>query len=511
MKEIDIRAMQVLLVTPNAADSELAAGFLEGRGTVVTCSTLEQAAPLVGPGAGCVVIVEDALVEADIDLFLEAVHAQPAWSDLPLLLIASRDTSLSGLLENVFPESGNVTLLQRPLHPLSLVSSVNMALRARSRQYQVRDLLEQRTRAVAQRDEFLAMLAHELRNPLAPIRNAVYLMKDITVPDPMFARYRGMIEKQTTHITRLVDDLLDVSRLELGKVELRPERIDLNQSASAAAEACLPMTTAQRHDVTVRLANEPLTILADPVRIEQVLGNLIVNAAKFTGAGGTISVEATREGAFGLVAVTDSGRGIAPEALVSVFDLFVQEDSSLARTQGGLGIGLTLVKRLVELHGGTVRASSPGIGKGSRFEVRLPLVPTLATDARTKSEKTAAQRRRRVLIVEDSSDIRESVGMLLSQWNHEVAYAADGAEGVALAHTMQPDVALIDIGLPGVDGYDVARQIRQGPLPWAHRVRLLAMTGYGQANDRDRALESGFDDHLLKPVEPRVLEQLLLR
>ena len=503
--------MQILLVTPNEADSELAAGFLDGSGAeVVQCPSLAQASPRVGPETGCVVIVEEALLEPDIHIFHEAVDSQPAWSDLPLLVIASQGSSLSALVENVFPQSGNVTLLQRPLHPVSLVSAVNMALRARSRQYEVRDLLQQRTRAVAQRDEFLAMLAHELRNPLAPIRNAVYLMKNIAVPDPMFARYRGMIEKQTTHITRLVDDLLDVSRLELGKVELRPERIDLNQSVAAAVEACLPITGAQHHEVAQRLAAEPLVILADPVRIEQVLGNLIVNAAKFTGPGGTIAIETSREGECGVVSVIDSGRGIAPEAVESVFDLFVQEDASLARTQGGLGIGLTLVRRLVQLHGGEVCASSPGLGKGSRFEVRLPLVPSLAPRPRAPERQAAPPRRRRVLIVEDSADIRESVGMLLSQWNHDVAYAEDGPEGVALAREMQPDVAIIDIGLPGANGYDVARQIRQGPLPWARTVKLLALTGYGQATDRERALESGFDDHLLKPVEPQVLERLLL-
>jgi signal transduction histidine kinase len=502
--------MQVLLVTPNDADGELARGFLQDRGTVVTCMTLAAAAPRIGAELGCAVIVEEALVEPDIRFFLEAVEAQPPWSDLPLLLIAGQGSSLSALLEEVFPHSGNVTVLQRPLHPLSLVSAVNMALRARQRQYEVRDLIAQRTRALAQRDEFLAMLAHELRNPLAPIRNAVYLMKNISVPDPMFARYRAMIEKQTTHITRLVDDLLDVSRLELGKMELRPERIDLNQSISAAAEACVAITGAQRHLVTLRLAPEPLTVLADPVRIEQVLGNLIVNAAKFTGAGGSITVEAAREADFGVITVSDTGRGMAPEVVGSVFDLFVQEDDSLARSQGGLGIGLTLVKRLVELHGGEVRATSPGLGKGSRFEVRIPLVPTLAVAARPSPTGLAGVRRRRVLVVEDRDDIRESVGMLLTQWNHDVAYAADGPEGVALAREIQPDVAIIDIGLPGTDGYAVARQIRQGPMPWARQVKLLAMTGYGQANDRVRALESGFDDHLLKPVEPGVLERLLL-
>jgi signal transduction histidine kinase len=500
-----------MIVSPNEADGVLAAGFLEGDGVEpVRCATLAQAAGLIGPGYGCVVLVEEALVEPDVQTFQDAVHAQPPWSDLPLLLIAGQDSSLSTLVETVFPRSGNVSLLQRPLHPVSLVSAVTMALRARQRQYQLRDLLEERTTAIRKRDEFLAMLAHELRNPLAPIRNAVYLMKMMSVPDPMFAKYRDMIDKQARHITRLVDDLLDVSRMELGKVELRRESLDLNQAATAAAETCMPLTGARGHTVTLRLAPQPLTVTADPVRIEQVLGNLVGNAAKFTPDGGEIEIESAREGSQAVVRVRDNGNGIRRDLLASVFDLFVQDEGSLARTQGGLGIGLTLVRRLVELHGGSVRAESEGVGRGSTFEIRLPLV---ALEARPDGSAASAARphlRKRVLVVEDGADIRESLGMLLERWRHEVRYAADGREGVAVANQMRPDVAIIDIGLPGVDGYEVARRIRGGPQPWARHVKLLALTGYGQANDRDRAIESGFDEHLLKPVEPAILEQLLL-
>ena len=503
--------MRVLIVSPNEADSVLAAGFIEGAGVEpVRCATLAEAAGLAGPGCGCVVLVEEALIEPDMQLFQEVVNAQPPWSDLPLLLIAARDSSLSALVESAFPRSGNVSLLQRPLHPVSLVSAVAMALRARQRQYQVRDLLEERTRAIQKRDEFLAMLAHELRNPLAPIRNAVYLLKMMSVPDPMFEKYRDMIDKQARHITRLVDDLLDVSRMELGKVELRRQPLDLNQSAAAAVETCMPLINARRHSVTLRLSPQPLTVMVDPVRIEQVLGNLVVNAAKFTPEGGAIEVESAREGGQAAVRVRDNGSGIRADMLACVFDLFVQDEGSLARTQGGLGIGLTLAKRLVELHGGSVCADSAGVGQGSCFEVRLPLV---ALEARADGSAGTAARphlRRRVLVVEDGADIRESLGMLLETWRHEVRYAADGREGVALANQMRPDVAIIDIGLPGVDGYEVARRIRGGPQPWARHVKLLALTGYGQANDRERAIESGFDEHLLKPVEPAVLEQLLL-
>jgi two-component system, sensor histidine kinase len=502
--------MKVLFVTPNPADSDLAAGLLRAEGLeTLPCDTLGAAAPLLGPGFGCVVLVEESLVEPDIQAFREAVQAQPPWSDMPLLLVAAQDSSLSALVESVFPRSGNVTVLQRPLHPVSLVSAVTMALRARQRQYQVRDLLEERARAIEKRDEFLAMLAHELRNPLAPIRNAVYLMKTISVPDPMFARYRDMIDKQARHITRLVDDLLDVSRMELGKVELRRQEIDLNQAAAAAAETCVPLTTARRHEVILRLSPQPLTVLADPVRIEQVLANLIVNAAKFTPDGGRIEIASGREGDRAVVRVRDNGNGIPADMLGSVFELFVQGDGSLARTHGGLGIGLTLVKRLVELHHGSVHVSSEGPGKGSCFEIRMPL-GTLAAAGGDDATAGRRHQRKRVLVVEDGVDIRESLGMLLEKWRHVVRYAADGREGLAVATQMRPDVAIIDIGLPGVDGYEVARRIRSGPQPWARNVKLLALTGYGQANARDRAIESGFDEHLLKPVEPALLEQLLL-
>jgi CheY-like chemotaxis protein/nitrogen-specific signal transduction histidine kinase len=384
-----------------------------------------------------------------------------------------------------------------------------VALRARARQFQVRDLLNERSLALHKRDEFLAMLAHELRNPLAPVRNAVYLMNGLAINDAMFIKCRAMIDKQTRHMTRLVDDLLDVSRLELGKVELRLQSVDLNDSIAAAVEACLPVTSAQRHAVKLTLAAEPLPVRADPVRVEQVFGNLIVNAAKFTPAGGTISIDAAREGDNAVVRVQDNGVGVKPEMVDAVFDLFIQDNSSIARTEGGLGIGLTLVKRLVELHHGSVRLMSEGIGRGSTFRVAFPLeahatlVPHLPPAVAQNAE------RRRILVVEDSADIRDSLEMLMSLWNHDVSFAVDGAEGVVRALSEQPDIALIDIGLPGLDGYEVARAIRGSASPWAASVKLIALTGYGQSSDRDRALQAGFNMHLLKPVDPVQLELLL--
>ena len=500
---------QVIVVTPNRADAEIAAGFLGERGIDSRhCPNLVELARVPYGQIGCIMLVEEALVQPELSELQHAIQVQPPWSDVPFVLVASEGTPLGSLVDTVFPLAGNITVLQRPLHPVSLVSAVNVALRSRQRQYQVRDLLALRDRAVRQRDEFLAMLAHELRNPLAPIRNAAYLMGRMDVPDPNFERCRSMIDKQARHITRLVDDLLDVSRLELGKVELRRQPVDLNECIASAVEACMAFTSSHRHTVRLSPAPEPVWVSADPVRLEQCIGNLIVNAAKFTPDGGSIVVEATRDHDQGLVAVTDTGMGIKPEMIDAIFDLFTQDGVELARTQGGLGIGLTLVKRLVELHGGTVRAESRGAGLGSRFEARLPLMVD-ASHMRPPREPAGTGQARRILIVEDGADTRESLAMLLSGWQHEVLVAANGPEGVQRALELNPDVAIIDIGLPGFDGYEVARRIRGAARTAARDMRLIALTGYGQASDRARAIEAGFDVHLLKPVDPASLRLLI--
>jgi signal transduction histidine kinase len=500
--------LKVVLVSPNPADRMLAAGFLHEEGMqTLEFASLAEATPHVGSGVSCIVLVEEALETEGLEGFHAAIAMQPTWSDMPLIIVASQG-SLPSLMESVFPISGNMTLLQRPLPPLSLVSSVRVALRSRRRQYEMRDLLEERERAVRQRDEFLAMLAHELRNPLAPIRYAAYLMGSQKDAGPIIDKCRVLIDKQARHITRLVDDLLDVSRLELGKIELRPQRVDLNEMAAAAVETCMPITHDQRHEVTLRTAGHPIRVEVDPVRIEQAIGNLIVNAAKFTPAGGSITVETRVESGQGLVSVADTGVGIRPDMLESIFDLFTQSDVSIDRSKGGLGIGLTLVKRLVEMHGGTVKAFSEGLGKGARFEARLPLVAGDSAEVRATRAHAAATPRR-VLVAEDGEDTREALGILLREWKHEVVFASDGPEAVRVARDEKPDVALIDIGLPGFDGYTVARQIRGEGSDWARQVRLIALTGYGQASDRRRAMEAGFDLHLLKPVDPVKLEDVL--
>ena len=503
---------EVVLVTPNETDAREAIRFLAEAGIAArACRMLSELAVTPLDAIGCAVLVEEALTRTEVAGFRDVLASQPAWSDLPLVLIASHGTALGALVERVFPDSGNLAVLERPLNPVTLISAVRMGLRARHRQLEVRALLDERNVALRRRDEFLAMLAHELRNPLAPLRNAVYIMRQPRVGAAVLGTTIDLIDRQTTHLKRLVDDLLDVSRLELGKVQLRKEPLDLNAAVASAVEACMPATAARGQVMEVKLAREPLMIEADPVRIEQVVGNLVTNAAKFTPEHGSIRVEVSGEPGAAAVSVRDNGVGIRPDMLDNVFDLFAQDDRTLERAGGGLGIGLTIVKRLVELHGGTIGVESEGVGKGARFTVRLPLTPAARRAQRAPAPEAAGSLRRRVLVIEDNPDIRQSLGMMLDMWGHEVEFAQSGPEGVERALDMRPDVALIDIGLPGLNGYDVARRIRSTDVEWAKAVKLVALTGYGRDTDRDEALEAGFDTHLVKPVDPQVLASTLTR
>jgi signal transduction histidine kinase/CheY-like chemotaxis protein len=503
-------APHAFVVTPSENDAQVALTVLREAGiTARACASLLEMCKLDAGEVGCAVLVEETLVRPDIDEFLAALAVQPPWSDLPLVLIASQGAALGALVERVFPQSGNVAVLERPMNAVSLVSAVQVGLRARQRQFQVRELLEQRANALRMRDEFLAMLSHELRNPLAPMRNAVYIMKELDIENDLFVKTRAIIDRQVTHMARLVDDLLDVSRLELGKVQLQMRDLDLNAAIAAATEACLPIITARGHTLQVRLAREPLPILADPVRVEQIIGNLVTNAAKFTPDGGTIIVEAHGDAAEVWVEVRDSGIGIQSEMLDAVFELFTQDSATIERSQGGLGIGLTVVKRLVELHGGSIRVSSDGRDRGAQFTACFPRYKAPARAKASPSHIDVSTLARRVLVIEDNPDIRETLGMLLTLWGHGVEYANSGPDGIERADDIRPDVALIDIGLPGLSGYDVARRIRSLDDDWSREVKLVALTGYGRDSDREKAMASGFDCHLVKPIDPKVLAEVL--
>jgi signal transduction histidine kinase/ActR/RegA family two-component response regulator len=352
------------------------------------------------------------------------------------------------------------------------------------------------------KDEFLAMLSHELRNPLGAIGSAIQVLERADEAS-VAARARGVIARQTQHLSRLVEDLLDISRAMTGKIAVQSDVVDLTAAAERVVAGLVARHATRAGDIS--LAARPVRVRGDAVRLEQVISNLVENALKYTPAGGRVAVSVHEEDGAAVLAVNDSGVGIAAELLPHVFDLFVQADRSLDRSAGGLGIGLTLVRQIVQLHGGTVEASSSGVGRGSRFTVRLPTTVGLPSAPRTAP--APGNRRQRILIVEDNDDAREMLRELVRLLGHEVHEATDGASGIAAALRLRPDLTLVDIGLPGVDGYEVARRIRSDPRGIA--LRLVAVTGYGRREDRERALAGGYNEHLVKPVEPARLAALL--
>jgi PAS domain S-box-containing protein len=354
------------------------------------------------------------------------------------------------------------------------------------------------------KDEFLAMLGHELRNPLGAISGAISVLDRIEPATGRAARAREVIARQSEHLTRLIEDLLVVSRGALGKIVLLRGEVDVAEAVRRCVATLETVGKLEHH--TVNVDAESVWVDGDVARIEQIVMNLLSNATKFTPSGGSIQVSVRRERDAAVIRVADDGAGIPPEFLPSVFDAFVQGDRSLDRAGGGLGVGLTLVRRLTELHGGRVEAASPGTGQGSLFTVRLPALQRPLHGQRREPATPRGGARRRILIIEDNADNREMTRMLLETLGHEVHEAADGAAGVSLAVRLMPEVVLVDIGLPGLDGYEVARQIRSR---LRGGVRLIAVSGYGQKEDRRRAFEAGFDDHLLKPVEAERLSSTL--
>jgi signal transduction histidine kinase len=366
------------------------------------------------------------------------------------------------------------------------------------------------------KDEFLAMLAHELRNPLAPIRNAVHLIKMRSLEDAQLCLARDVIERQLKQLTRLVDDLLDVSRITRGKINLSRERLELADLMSRAVETVAPAIEARGHALTVELPERPLRLYGDPVRLVQALANVLGNAAKYTGAGGRITLSARRRNRDAEITVSDNGMGIAPEVLPRIFDLFTQMDERMERSPSGLGIGLALVRRLVEMHGGTVAAASAGPGLGSEFIIRLPVSVERADEADGAGagpveppgrDAPGLAARRRILVADDNLDALETLATLLALDGHEVYRARDGAEAFEVAQRERPEVALLDIGMPRANGYEVATRIRREP--WGRSTTLVALTGWGQDADRRRSEAAGFDMHLTKPVDPKVVSDLL--
>jgi len=359
-----------------------------------------------------------------------------------------------------------------------------------------------------EKDDFLALLAHELRNPLAPIRTAVQLLKMRKQADVEAQRLHDVIDRQVQHLVRMVDDLLDVSRVLRGKVELRREPLEIADAMAIAVETSRPLLDAQRQELKLQLPGHPVTVHGDAVRLAQVMANLLNNASKYSGVGATIHLTASQAGGDVIIVVRDAGAGIPADVLPRVFEPFVQADRSLERSRGGLGIGLTLVKKIVELHYGQVAAESAGLGQGSSFTIRLPAHAGAAVAAQDAAQPPVIAFPARVLIVDDNVDAAESLALLLQSDGHTVNVAHNGVDAVLRAESWRPDIAVLDVGLPGMNGYEVASALRArgDACP-----ELIAVTGYGQASDMQRALAAGFRFHLVKPVDARDLTTAIAR
>ena len=373
-------------------------------------------------------------------------------------------------------------------------------------------LYDQLREADRRKDEFLATLGHELRNPLAPISNSMHLLRLDRDLSPTAQRLCEVMERQIKHMMRLVDDMLEVSRITRGKIELRKEQVPLASIISSAVELSRPLIDGADHQLAITLPQDPVIVEVDSVRLTQVVANLLNNAAKYTQDGGQIWLNAHREGNEVLIAVRDTGAGIPADMLPHVFDMFAQVNRTLTRAQGGLGIGLTLVKSLVEMHGGRVRASSEGPGKGSEFLIRLPVAKEVEpsatlTDKPRQPRSIAAMGAHRIVIVDDRRDSAFVLATLLEMLNQDVRTASDAVSALEMIRRDRPDIVISDIGMPEVDGYELARRIRA--VPEFHDIVLVALTGFGQAGDKQRAKDAGFDMHLIKPVSASALEDLI--
>jgi signal transduction histidine kinase/ActR/RegA family two-component response regulator len=498
---------RVLLVAPTGRDAALAAAALRSEQIhVTTCRDLSQAVTELGSGAGALLVAMEAMDPNGVQHLAQWIARQPAWSDLPVVIFTSASSRLGPgvTLDHVGP-FGNVTLLERPLRRATFVTVVRSALRARRRQYAAREVLAALEHEVAARDQFLAMLGHELRNPLSAIMTALQVMERRSPTD---SRELGIVARQSRQLARIVDDLLDVARVTSGKVALHRVLVDLTSLVTKAVEALQPLAVKSGITLDLSVPSAGLLVMGDPVRLEQVLANLVGNALKYTPRRGHVWVELQHEGAEAVLRVRDDGSGIAPDQLRRVFETFAQVETTLDRSRGGLGLGLTVARSLVAMHGGTIEAFSEGIGRGSEFVVRLPTAVGASEQQPLDEGRTQDHRSRRILVIEDGDDNRVALKAALEQMGHEVLDSADGVAGAEAAIQHAPEVVLVDIGLPGLDGYEVARRIRAAR---GTRVLLVALTGYGQPEDRRSSLAAGFDVHLTKPVELETLAAVIER
>jgi signal transduction histidine kinase len=505
---------RVLVLAPTAGDRQLTSSILDEAGIAChVCCDLNEMAAELQVSVGVVLLTDEALLTADAAVLVECLKAQPAWSDIPVILLSATGEE-SPIASWTWEQLGNVTVLERPVRLSTMVTALRSAIRARRRQYELRDQIEELTRgkealrtADRRKDEFLAMLAHELRNPLAPIRTGLQIIQLSGNSLESASETVQMMDRQLKQLVRLVDDLLDISRITRGSIELRREPCELGTVLSMAIESSRPSIEQAGVELSITTPRHSIHLDADPARLSQVFSNLLTNAAKYTERGGHIWLSAESRDGEVFVSVKDNGIGIRKEMLSKVFEMFTQGDTT-ERSQGGLGIGLSLVRALVDQHGGMVEARSDGSGKGSEFLVRLPVESRLRANKQVPIiDAPTFNKSARILVVDDNRDAADALSTMLRLMGNEARTAYDGLDALATGEMFRPDVVLLDLGMPKISGYETARLIRE--KSWGKDVTIVALTGWGQADDRRRTRECGFDAHLVKPVDLKELTVLL--
>jgi signal transduction histidine kinase len=496
---------RILICAPLGKDAELSCTVLEKAGLACcVCKDLAVLLEELRKGAGAVLAVEEVLPPAASLPLSDYIANQPAWSDVPILVL-TKPGGNSPWITGAYQRLGNLTLLERPVRASTLISAARSTLRARQRQYEIR-------KADKRKDEFLAMLGHELRNPLAPIGAAAEILQLLPGDREKVKRAGEIIARQVGHMTSLIDDLLDVARVTRGLIALDALPVDIRHILQEAVEQVSPLIRTRRHHLALHLPPDAAPVRGDRKRLIQVVANILNNASKYTPEGGNIEVRLQVLANEVVLQISDNGIGMAPEVVLHVFDLFAQAERASDRSQGGLGLGLSLVHSLVESHGGTVHAASAGLGKGSTFTVRLPYLPESALDAARPSASRAVLHRAvplRVMVVDDNADAANTLEMLLDATGYDVSVEYSAQAAVERAGSMSPQVCLLDIGLPDMDGNQLAQRLRAMPQT-AHAI-LIAVTGYGQEPDRKKTTAAGFDHHFVKPVDTAKLLTLLAR
>jgi signal transduction histidine kinase/ActR/RegA family two-component response regulator len=490
---------RILIYAPTGQDAPLAAKVMATAAiNSHVCRTLTELSAQMALGVGAVLTVEEALEMGGYKLLQEWVARQPDWSDLPIVLLTHRGAD-SQTVRKAVAGLGNLSLMERPVRTLTLITALHSTLRARNKQYQVRE-------AARRKDEFLASLGHELRNPLAPIRTSVSLLTHLYPDAAPVARIRDMVERQVRLLTRLVDDLLDVARITSGKITLQRQLVSLAAVMNHVSELCAQAASAKRIHVAWQLPSSEIMLDADYARMVQIFANILSNAVKFTPQGGNVVVRASAEEQVLVVSLRDNGIGLDAETIPRIFRMFEQSKTVSGQFSSGLGIGLSLSRQFAEMHGGTVEAHSEGAGMGSEFIIRLPVISadSVRNAVPLAASSGADGRKIQVLVVDDNEDAADSLAALLEIDGFDVRTVYDGAAAIAEAAEHQPDMIIMDLGMPGMDGYETARAIRQ--RPGAERILMLALTGWGQSDARRRTVEAGFDHHLVKPVE---LDQII--